>query len=156
MEGERIALDNHIFFIKFSEKMPEHYFQLAQLLGEWNITLVPLTFAQWQEIPRHHLQFVLTAVTDLSSRRGFGEMQISLLALAAFSRRICLFNLNSFEPPAILNKLNKNNYYFHFPLPGDYRNLARSMAKLYYQLKKGEELWPGGRRFKLPGLVSPV
>ncbi|MEI8347639.1 MAG: hypothetical protein WCG27_09225 [Pseudomonadota bacterium] len=156
MSDENLALGNHIFFLKLSETLPENYFHLAQQMARWNITLVPLTFAQWQEIPRHDLQFIMALVCDLKSRQAYNAIGRQFLSLANFSKRLCLFDINSFGRESALNILAKNNNYYYFPLPGKLGNICKAMATVYYQLKKGKETWPGGRRFRLPGLVSTV
>lgn len=143
-----------IFYLQLTDELPPHFYNLAEGLSRYEISLVPIQIGDLKNFSGSSRHYIVAQISDLTSLNRFTELRQSYLDVALSNKRFFLFHLSSFGSVVMAEKIERINTYYHFPLPLPYDVLSRAMSGLYYREKKQFQRWPGGRRNRLPSLVA--
>jgi hypothetical protein len=146
--GEKSSI-NYIFFLA-SEKLSPAFFELAEMFGQLNITLLPVTISELQNIDRHQRHQLIVLRDDLNSAQNFIEIKKSYLDFAMSRGHVAVYDISSFSEIENSLKYKNKRSYFYFPLPINPNEVVVGVALDYFKTKNELEEWPGGRRSKIP------
>ncbi len=144
-------VDTCIFFLNLTRELPEFYFQMANLLNQHGVTLIPVNLIELQEIKKGERNvMVLVHTASMQELSRFYRLRSRFIDHAVLHGKFRLFHTTSFGRIAKYARAMKNGYYHHFALPLRTSKLAESMANFAFKYHRNKERWPGGRRAKLP------
>jgi hypothetical protein len=146
-------VDIYIFFLRLDDALPEDYFHLANYFKQYCISLIPVTAKQLVEMSTSNREYVLSLNTNLTSDSIFKRFQKKFLNFSLLSRKFYLFDLSSFSKIEIAPKAEYAKSYKHYPLPVDLEDTVIDIALAIYEDREKKQIWPGGRRAKLPPLA---
>lgn len=143
---------NYVFFlIEKDDQIPHWFYPLSIKLASFQIKLLPITYAEVLEMLQKVKRIYLIAPTLNQRSKKFIEYSLkSSLGLALRSGKIVLFHLSSFREISTFMLLKHKRYYNYFMLPLEMDKFCQDVAATYFHDQKNEEVWPGGRRGKLP------
>jgi hypothetical protein len=147
--SEKSAI-NYIFFLKSSEALPSVFFQMSQLFSQLNITLLPVTLDDLQNIDRHKKHQIIICRNDLLSATAFLEIKKSYLDFAMARSHVSVYDISSFSEMENAAKFQTKKSYMYFPLPIDLKQVVMAVTIDYFNSRNEKEEWPGGRRSKIP------
>lgn len=146
----RDSKDHYIFYLQYTVNLPRTFFIMAEVFKKFNISLIPVRPGELSALAKSKKQFVISATADLTSQKGLEVARKSFLDFAMLNQKFCLFDISSFGKISISYKLEKNQTYFHFPLPMTFNEIAANVASYYFSQAGTVKTWPGGKRAKLP------
>ena len=145
--------EHYIFYVQYTNSLPQTFFALGQVLKKFNITLVPVAPRELANVAKAKKQFIISITADLTSLKGLQSTRRSFLDFALVNQKFCLFDVSSFGKIPISYKLEKNRSYFHYALPMSFNNIATNIASHYFSELGTVKRWPGGSRAKLPAMA---
>ena len=146
--------EHYLLFLQMSDELPPSFFHLAEKFSRYHIKLIPVQAADLLSLNENSRQYLITQVTDLTSFNRFRELRRRFLDIALMNKRLFLFDVSSFGPVVLADRMERLGTYCHYPLPLSFETLARSIAGVYYREKEQHQRWPGGRRGRLPSLIG--
>ena len=144
MDGMR-----YMIFIKWVDKLPNHYLQLAFKLKSWGIGILPMDYATFLKHRFDGHKNLLSITCDIESQKNKLNTLQPTLNFAIRRGRFTLYDVSSFSSPNSNAEELKRNYRF-FALPAQYDEIAKAIALDIFSQKYDELSWPGGRNSKLP------
>ncbi len=142
----------YIFFLRLDSNLTEDYFQLAAYFKQYCISLVPVSAQEILEMESRNREYVLCLNTSMTTDSIFKRYQKKFLNFSLLSRKFCLFDLSSFSKIEIAPKAEYARSYHHFSLPIEMEEVVVDIALAIYEDRTKKQVWPGGRRAKLPEL----
>ncbi|MBT3585912.1 MAG: hypothetical protein HN509_13480 [Halobacteriovoraceae bacterium] len=149
---EKSSSDNYIFFLKLSPKLPSWYFTMSTIFSHFNIKLLPITLADLSKINANSgkMQYIISLTPDMASYQVFSRFREKYLDFALKNNRFCLFDISSFGKIDLAYKIEKKKTYFYFQLPLEIGRICASITEAYFHHANDHQIWPGGRKSKLP------
>lgn len=142
--------ENYIYYLRTKGGLPPYYFQLSQILKDFQTTLVPVTLEQLMEMPLHQTQVVLAVSPDMESFQYFQYAQKRFMEFALKTKRLTLVHASSFSTFPRAEQLYVLRNYHHLTIPVSLYAIAHKAFVLSQIGKSIDQKWPGGRRAKLP------
>ncbi len=151
MNDEKDKSVNYIFFLKTKKELSESFYFLAELFNILSINLLPITqeeLTMLDRLKRHHL---IVLQNDFSSAQLIRQAKKNFLFSSMITGKMIVHDLSSFSPSEDVERFQNKNVYRFYRLPLSLKDLAIAVANDYFKDKSIQaELWPGGRRAKLP------
>ncbi|MBL6990909.1 MAG: hypothetical protein ISR65_14080 [Bacteriovoracaceae bacterium] len=141
---------HYIFFLQLNRQLPPFYQVISEYLSCWNIKLIPVSRSSLAELDKGQNKYLLTIVTDMASLNKYRQIQKEYLNFALLGQKYCLFEMTSFSPNSLIERLRRFDNYHHFPLPVEVEAACQGIARKVFKDSKVVEKWPGGRRGKFP------
>ncbi len=141
---------HYIFYIQVAPELSLAYFELAEYFKKINITLVPIepeNLSNLDREKRHHLIYLRN---DLNSGEKFEAIRNSYIDSGLLSGKYFLYDLSSFSVISNESKFEKKGCYHFISLPENIKNIVMKIGLSYFNEVNTREVWPGGRRAKLP------
>jgi hypothetical protein len=140
-----------IFFLTLEQRLPEFFFQAANMFNSLGVSLVPVNIMELNEIKKGEQNIsVLVYTASLSQLTKFYRLRQKNLDMAMRTGKFTLFHLSSFSRILELERMQRVGTYRPYYLPLSIRDICQQIT---YELRKRTEKierWPGGRRAKLP------
>ena len=146
------ASENYIFYIRLSPRLPKSFYKLAREFSKEGIHLIPVEIETLSELmdsrKRAH---ILCHVADANEREFYFKKVHKLLCYLVRSQRSYYYLLSGYKK--LMNReafhSGAKNYSF-LELPATCREICDRIILSFYQRKKAELKWPGGRPHLLP------
>lgn len=145
-------MNQHLFFIQYSEQLPFDYFRLAKFFSFKGITIVPIRPGDLFDLLDREKAYAINLCTNLSTREHFKAFRQQALHFLMHHRRLVLFDISSFDKIDQAYRLESHKTYFHLPLPDKIEGIVRRVCSTYFNNRRMNDRWPGGRRAKLPSI----
>jgi len=149
--------DTFFFWITLEAKLDETYYATAAQLNQHGIKLLPIRIDQLAKLSAltnsGHVVVLCSTRHALQFDRFVKEVAPHLARILR-QDRLSFFHLSSYKKLDLGAKLYRFRNYFFLTYP---LGLDRLCAKLkrYHELRASRaKAWPGGRRARVPGLVS--
>lgn len=143
-------LDKYVYYLNLTTKLPDWYFVLADILNKDDITLIPITSDQIEDVISNERIHVITSVHDFAGKAKFNNHAREFLSFASKNRLIHLYFLSSFSGlSSHFDFVSKDLFHF-YTLPMRIEHFALLFRNNYYKVETNISKWPGGRRAKLP------
>ena len=140
----------YIYFLRLEGELPWYFFKMANYLGDYSVTLVPVTVNELADLAQGNKQYVFTACVNLTQHQILKRIRQKYLDFTLLNKTFCLYHLSSFQEFDIAAKARYNKCYEFYPLPSDMKDIAYDIALRMYEENNESTSWPGGRRAKLP------
>ena len=145
---------NYIFYLQTKNEL-DHSFQImAEVLSKINISLLPISAEDLKSIDRKKKYYLISIRNDFSSAFNFNNMRKLFLDSAMAAGKVALFDISSFSEIDTAAKFQNKNVYRYFQLPQNLKQVAMTVAVDYFKDRNAEVEWPGGRRAKLPSMIT--
>ena len=154
-EGDKPIL-NYLFYLQVKPELDNTYYILSEVLGKVSIDLIPISIEDLKGIDKNKKQHVIILRNDFSSAFIFNEIRKSYLDSAMAAGKVSIYDISSFSEIENATKFeNKNKkIYRHFQLPLNVKQVAMTIAVEFFKERNEQEVWPGGRRAKLPSATN--
>lgn len=152
--NEKTTLVNYIFYLQTKPELDAHFYALAEILGQINISLLPIELKDLKSIDKEKKHHVMVMRSDIASAIAFKEIQKTYLDSAMASGKIMVYDISSFSCIEMGAKWESKNVYRYFQLPLDIKQIAMTMAMEFFKDRNITASWPGGRRSKLPSMTN--
>lgn len=144
--------EDYIFYIKLGPTLNEAYYKLARDFSRDGITLLPVSIDSLVELMDGRKKSHLICMIGSELEREFYFKHVhKLLCYLVRSHRIYYNLISGFKK--IMSReafhTSAKNYSF-LPLPQTSGEICAKIALSFYQRKKEEKRWPGGRSHLLP------
>lgn len=149
---ENTTTINYIFYLQTKDELESHYFNLSEILGKLNITLLPVKPDELKSLDKSTKNYLIILRNDLTSNFVFQNVRKTFLDLAMMSGRVNTFDITSFSEIETSTKLENKEAYKAIPLPADFKHIAMMIAVDYFRDRNKRDEWPGGKRAKLPAM----
>jgi hypothetical protein len=138
---------NWVFFLKFTDELPDYYFTLAESFAAVGLKLLPISFTELTQFSDGRSKMHILCVTKSKS-----EYQHFITRLKPLISHVIRTNLVSLYHLSSYNKLNLGlsttrlrNYHFS-ALPVNMHLLASAVLKYIQRDSEDTNRWPGGKR----------
>lgn len=146
---------NILFYLKLGKKLPKTFFHMAANFSLLEITLVPITFSELNNLilEKKNKLKKINMVAFTWNIESLNNLLVSKdsLKIGLLQGTLKLFHLSSFAPSwsEYINTKKVENY-FHTALPTSLEQFVFNTALKCKLEQKIVKTWPGGRRAKLP------
>lgn len=155
MSNQDFDQHNYIFFLQLGEKLPKVYLQLSSKLAKYGITLVPVRQKQLVELQENTGKSIVVTIADnIKAYKYFRYLRQVFIDFTLLNGRMCLIDLSSFERVFIPGADKKKFSYYYYRLPMKTEHIISEIVEIFYNERKENKKWPGGKRVKLSSLVS--
>jgi hypothetical protein len=139
-----------IYFLNFdSSKLPETFIRLSTELSKLGYMFLPINpdqvhlFTQDKEVP-----YIVSITSNLGDENLWRKAFHQKINYFVLNKKIQLFHISSFAEALPNDKKSENYHYLKLPCKIDL--LAARLAYFYENSKPVSQVWPGGRRAKVP------
>jgi hypothetical protein len=138
-----------VYYLSLSDKLPEHFFKLSHALNKYGIMFLPIKPNQLKDFTKEQDNIVIVSVvTNLNEQLVFQGILGLHLKYLLMNKKIRLVQLSSFAEESLPRMVQE--YYEYSRLPMKTQNIASIILKMLYNSYKETQIWPGGKRAKLP------
>lgn len=140
----------YVLYLQFETKLDERFFNLSNSFNHYGISLIPITPAEFKQLPMTGHEYVMAVIRDMNSLKEYRALLKRYLNYCVRNGKATLFELSSFETNQDL-KFIKEQKVFVERLPITIFQLIDIVGrKIYNDLMNSSKKWPGGRRARLP------
>lgn len=154
MSENQVSEINYIFFLQTKADLDNNFYSLAEILSKVNISLLPISPQDLQIVDRNRKNHLIVLRNDLSSAFAFNDLRKSYLDVAMASGKVSVYDLSSFSAIENAVKLENKKVYHCYQLPQNLKQLAMTIAVEFFRERNTQQVWPGGKRSKLPSMAN--
>lgn len=146
----RIQGEHFLFYLQLTPKLTAEYFHLNQALRARRIRLIPITPDDFKLLNDGSRHDVLVFCPNLLSYKNYLDFKEEFFDYCLKTNVVRLFELSSFAKSIEFYRQEKKGHYFHLPLPSETIEIVETVSKALNQEPEQPQVWPGGRRSRLP------
>jgi len=147
---ERNIRNDYIFFLNYSDELPEFFYYFSERFSNYNIKLIPINIDDIFKIEKNKVSFVLSVVTNLDAAVKYKLLQKRIVEFSLLNKRLFLFDVNSFGRISYYKKLIRMRNYVFYQLPASFIDITNDIFQIYDKISLKGSQWPGGSRARLP------
>lgn len=140
----------YIFFLINTPSQWPIYLEFAQAINDYGIKVVPIKHSELPTMDLSQKRYVISLTNNIESAKSFKVIKKRFLDFCLKNRKVFLFDISSFsmfEKPFDLVRLD---VYKRYHLPMKMSELISSIVEEFVDRAQDKQIWPGGRRAKLP------
>lgn len=141
----------HLFYLSRSSRIDETYVRFSKNFSSFQIQLVPITLDQLKTIDMGKTTIPLIYVDRFFSDRTYLDKALNgYLSILLKRRLVKLYHISSFGEHFFFKFLKSSGIYRYLGLPDKISLLSAEITKDYYRSIEVGNLWPGGKKARLP------
>lgn len=147
---------NYIFYLQTKVELDHTYYVLAEVLGNINISLLPISPQDLKDLDKTKKHHVISVRNDFSSAFAFKDARKLFIDSLMATGKVMVYDISSFSEIENATKFDNKNVYRYFQLPLNVKQVAMTVAVEFFKDRNTVPLaeWPGGRRAKLPSMIN--
>lgn len=144
--------ENYIFYVMLSPRLSESFYKLARDFSKEGITLLPVTIESLTELmDSRKMAHVLCHVGNEGEREFYFKKVHKFLCYLVRSKRIFYYLISGYKKIMSREAFHSSaKNYCYISLPKTSGEICGTITLSFYQRKKIEMKWPGGRSNLLP------
>lgn len=143
-------IHRYVFFLRLTSSLPEYFYHLSRALSDYDLMLVPISPKELLSYSRSNKAIVVNICDSLNIYRKFLIIRKSFLDFSLKNRNLTFIDFSSFAPISMSWQSVKNKNYYHIKLPMSIDKITFAVSYCYEKKMGDINIWPGGRRAKLP------
>ncbi len=142
--------EKRLYFINYANKLPPYVLKISEYFKMHGWLVIPVSPVTFADLANNKTKFCLSIITNTLEFQKFLLAQKKFFSYQIMKKAVCYFDITSFGAREQFLIASKIRHYYHLPLPLEINDFCASILKNLNERTSINNVWPGGRRAKLP------